>query len=231
MFFFFHRILYPLHICILHNILYPHSIILPASVLQTSAFDIYYKLLLFFSFLSSHTLSQKASLSSATVFMLRKCNFSCSIFFLCVCVLLSTKTTVELHVRCYMSLSKRAATCDRGFFSFFGGNFRIRLDVRVYSMRDVHSCWRLNWLNPPQLGQCFCWMWLKRVWAFVQTNLIKLFNRVYTLQLLLLSESYKEEYEQQEISTCFYFIKLLQPFFVLPPKLMRLRKSYVTSPF
>lgn len=26
------------------------------------------------------------------------------------------------------------------FFLFLCGNFRIRLDVRVYSMRDVHSC-------------------------------------------------------------------------------------------
>lgn len=42
----FHRILYPLHICLLHNILHPHSKDLPASVLQTSADDIFYKLLL-----------------------------------------------------------------------------------------------------------------------------------------------------------------------------------------
>lgn len=42
------RILYPLHICLLYNILCPHNIDLPASVLQTSAYDIYYKLLLFF---------------------------------------------------------------------------------------------------------------------------------------------------------------------------------------
>lgn len=75
-FFFIHlfslfcRILYPLHICLLHNILYPHSSDLPASILQTSAYDMYYKLLLFS--LSSHTLSQKASMSSAALFMLRK---------------------------------------------------------------------------------------------------------------------------------------------------------------
>lgn len=150
---------------------------------------------------------------------------------MCVCFVINKNYSRAACSVLHVSIKACRDLWQRLFFILFCGNFRIRLDVRVYSMRDVHSCWRLNWLNPPQLGQCFCWMWLKRVWAFVQTNLIKLFNRVYTLQLLLLSESYKEEYEQQEISTCFYFIKLLQPFFVLPSKLMRLRKSYVTSPF
>lgn len=99
------RILYPLHICLLYNILYPHNIDLPASVLQTSAYDIYYKLLLF---LSSHTLSQKAFMSSAAVSMLKNCNFWCSIpSFVCVFI---NKITAELHAQYYMSLSKPGVT-------------------------------------------------------------------------------------------------------------------------
>lgn len=85
MIFFFHRILYPLHICILHNILYPHSIILPASVLQTSAFDIYYKLLLFFLFYHpTHCLRRllclvpQCSCSESVIFHV--------VFSFCVCV-------------------------------------------------------------------------------------------------------------------------------------------------
>lgn len=70
-FFLFHRILYPLHIRLLHNILYPHSIELPASVLLSSANDIYYKLLLF---IIPHIVSE-GFMSSAAVFMFRKYNF------------------------------------------------------------------------------------------------------------------------------------------------------------
>lgn len=99
-FFLFRRILYPLHIRLLHNTLYPQSIDLPASVLQTSAYDIFFKLLLCCH--PTHCL--KASLSSAAVFMLQKCNYSCSIFSF-VCVVTNT-TTEELHAQCYMSLSK-----------------------------------------------------------------------------------------------------------------------------
>lgn len=80
-FFLFRRILYPLHIRLLYNTLYPQSIDLPASVLQTSAYDIFLKLLLCCH--PTHCL--KASLSSAAVFMLQKCNYSCSIFVLCLC--------------------------------------------------------------------------------------------------------------------------------------------------
>lgn len=98
-FFLFRRILYPLHIRLLHNTLYPQSIDLPASVLQTSAY-IFLKLLL----CRHPTHCLKASLSSATVFMLQKCNYPCSIFSF-VCVVTNT-TTEELHAQCYMSLSK-----------------------------------------------------------------------------------------------------------------------------
>lgn len=92
-FFFPHNILYPFHIRLLHNILYPHSTELPASVLQTSTYDIYYKWLLF---IIPHIVSE-GFMSSAAVFMLRKYNFSCSIFsFVCVII---NKSTVELHVQ------------------------------------------------------------------------------------------------------------------------------------
>ena len=92
-FFLFHRVLYPIHICLLHNNLYPQSTKLPASVLPTSIFDIYCKLLLFF-FIIPHTLSQKASVSSAAVFMLRTCSF-----FSYVCVMIN-ESQVELHAPC-----------------------------------------------------------------------------------------------------------------------------------
>lgn len=104
-FFLLRRILYPLHICLLHNILYPHNIDLPASVLQTSAYDIYYKMLLFYH--PTHCLRKLLCL-------VLQCPCSETVIFWCsipsfVCVFIN-KTTAELHAQYYMSLSKPGVT-------------------------------------------------------------------------------------------------------------------------
>ena len=99
-FYLFRGILYPLHLRLLHNILYPHSIDLPASVLQTSAYDIYYKLLLCYH--PTHCLRRLSCL-------VLRCSCSESVIFHVVFPLLSVvinTNTEELHAQYFMCLSK-----------------------------------------------------------------------------------------------------------------------------
>lgn len=95
--FLFRRVLYPLHICLLHNILYPHSTDLPASV----GLHMISIINCFFFYHPTHCLRRllclvlQCSCSESVI-------FSCSIFsFVCVVI---NKTTVELHARSYMSI-------------------------------------------------------------------------------------------------------------------------------
>lgn len=139
-FFLFRSIIYPLHICLLHNILYPHS--------TDTTCQCFYRLLLMISiincfFLSSHTLSQKAFMFSAAVFMLRKCNFSFS-FLSFVCVVI-TKTTLELHARYYMSLLKPGVTSyshcrTRGDVRMLSARAGIPSEHLSHSLRVIVSC-------------------------------------------------------------------------------------------
>lgn len=95
-FFSFRRILYPLHICLLHNMLYPRSIDLPASVLQTSASDIYYKLLLFYH--PTHCLRRLLCL-------VLQCSCSESVIFHVVFPLLSVLLSIKLQQSCMHSIT------------------------------------------------------------------------------------------------------------------------------
>lgn len=116
-----------IHIRLLHNNVYPQSVDLPASVKQTSADDIYYKLLL----LSSHTLSQKASVSSAAVFMLRKCSY-----FSFVCIVINKLplpggtacTVLHVFLKAWRDQCKWSGF---GLTAIFCGHFRTRGDAEM----------------------------------------------------------------------------------------------------
>lgn len=115
-FFLFHRFLYPLHICLLHNMLYPRSIDLPASVLQTSAYDIYYKLLLFYH--PTHCLRRLLCL-------VLQCSYSESVIFHVVFPLLSVLLSTKQQYSCMHSIT--LCLCQSLAWPVFGMIARVLL--------------------------------------------------------------------------------------------------------
>lgn len=111
----FCRVWNVLHIRLLHNILYPHSIDLPASVFQTPVFDIYYELLLCYH--PTHCLRRllcQVLQCSCWKSVISPCSISSL-----VCLVINT-TTEELHAQYYMSLWKPGMSSDGHQNRLFG---------------------------------------------------------------------------------------------------------------